>query len=114
MAPEDLRYVYRAVAGKQWIASGIIQPQAFKRRPRDTEGLSVGVTPEAASAPLQIVHGMIRVDVQQLRTGGYWVDGTSSHRNICEVPYWDESLAAAINAARDIITCSEIVPYPDD
>jgi hypothetical protein len=107
------QYVYRAVRSKGWIKNGVIQENAFRRRPLnnphpDTFGLSVDYTHEAAEARFQPSLGVIKLNLARLESIGLRIEPHEDHANICEVPFDEpDNLSDVLRHARAIIGCCE-------
>jgi hypothetical protein len=91
---EDSTSVFRAIGYKEWIKNGVIKWQAFKRSIRDTDGVSVAFTPEAADNQMaNPIFGMAEVSVGRTRVishGNLTLDiiqDEEAHANIVNIPY---------------------------
>ena len=63
-------FVYRGMRSKKWIGDDgtTVLAEAYLRRPTDTDGLSVGTTPQAVKGLLLRVKGIAILRVNDIRT----------------------------------------------
>jgi len=109
-----LPFLYRAARNKTWVADGVINEDAFRRRLTDNLGLSVSEKPEQAAASLKKCHGMIRLDVEKMSVYRYSTVPDEDHLSIPEPPFdTEENRSEVLKHASALIRCSEIIPWPN-